>query len=154
MMEQGTLSPFISVPDTIGELLAIGASVPIGTGGKVHVWGRNDMTTTQKLGIHWIVREPPTVEYPDGRVAQDYEDWEGWPNTSPGDDHEFISWERFDINKPGDWTISIGLFMNQDDPVMVDSYDGVLCRVTEEYAGTIIKKELDYDGVRGDIPIY
>ncbi|GAJ11416.1 unnamed protein product, partial [marine sediment metagenome] len=46
------------------------------------------------------------------------------------------------------------LFMNSDSPVMVDSYDGVLCRVTEEYAGTIIKKELEYDETRGDIPVY
>ncbi|GAH91967.1 unnamed protein product, partial [marine sediment metagenome] len=61
---------------------------------------------------------------------------------------------RFDINKPGDWTISIGLFMNIESPVMVDSYDGVLCRVTEEYAGKIIKMELEYDSVRGDIPVY
>ena len=147
MMEQGTLSPFISVPDTIAELLAIGASVPIGTGGKVHVWGRNDMTSNQKLGISWVVKDP------DGIVVQDYSDWQSW-TTGYLDDHEFISWERFDIDKPGDWTISIGLFMNPDDPVMVDSYAGVLCRVTEEYAGTIIKKELDYDGVRGDIPVY
>ncbi|GAI59998.1 unnamed protein product, partial [marine sediment metagenome] len=45
-------------------------------------------------------------------------------------------------------------FMNSASPVMVDSYDGVLCRVIEEYAGTIIKKELEYDSVRGDIPVY
>ena len=147
MMRQEGISPFISVPDTITELLAAGASVPIGTGGKVHVWGRNDMATNQKLGIHWIVTDP------DGIVAQDYEDWE-FGSTGPGDDHEFISFTRFDINKPGDWAIAIALSMNPDSPVTVDSYAGVLCRVTEEYKGSIIKKELDYDGVRGDIPVY
>ena len=78
MMRQGAISPFISVPDTIAELLAIGASVPIATRGKVYVRG----------------------------------------------------------------------------PINVDIYEGVLCRVTEEYAGTIIKKELEYDSARGDIPVY
>ncbi|GAI65739.1 unnamed protein product, partial [marine sediment metagenome] len=37
--------------------------------GKVHIWGRNDMATNQKLGIHWIVKDP------DGLVVEDYEDW-------------------------------------------------------------------------------
>ncbi|GAI98061.1 unnamed protein product, partial [marine sediment metagenome] len=38
--------------------------------------------------------------------------------------------------------------------VVVDRYEGLLCRVTEEYAGTITKKELEYDSVRGNIPVY
>jgi len=149
MMRQGAGSPFISVPDTIAELLAVGASVTIGSRGLVHVWGRNDMATSQKLGIHWIVKDP------DGVVVEDYEDWQ-FGSTGPGDDHEFIG-GRFDIDKPGDWTIGISLSMNPSDPITVDSYAGVLCRVTEiieEYAGTIIKKELEYDSVRGDIPVY
>ena len=146
MMEQGTLSPFISVPDTIAELLAVGASVPIATRGKVYVRGRNDMATGQKLGIRMIIKDP------DGIVVQDYQDWE-FGDTNPGDDHQFIG-GRFDIDKSGDWTIVITLAMNPDNPVVVDSYSGVLCRVTEEFAGTIIKKELEYDSVRGDIPVY
>jgi len=148
MMEQGTLSPFISVPDTIRELLAVGASVPIATRGKVYVRGRNDMATGQKLGIRMIIQDPDGIVPP----GLDYQDWE-FGDTNPGDDHEFIG-PGFDIDKTGDWTIVITLAMRPDDPVIVDSYSGVLCRVTEEYAGTIIKKELDYDGVRGDIPIY
>jgi len=146
MMRQGAISPFISVPDTIAELLAVGASVPIATRGKVYVRGRNDMATGQKLGIRMIIKDP------DGIVVQDYQDWE-FGDTNPGDDHQFIG-GGFDIDKPGDWTIVITLAMRPDDPLTVDSYAGVLCRVTEEYAGTIIKKELDYDGVRGDIPVY
>ena len=146
MMNREALSPFISVPDTVAELLAVGASVPIATRGLVHVWGRNDMATNQKLGVHWIVKDP------DGLVVEDYEHWELW-STGPGDDHEFIG-DRFDIDKTGDWTIAIGLSMNPDSPINVDIYNGVLCRVTEEYAGTIIKKELEYDSVRGDIPVY
>ncbi len=146
MMEQGALSPFISVPDTIAELLAVGASVPIATRGKVHVWGRNDMATGQKLGIRIIIKDP------DGIVAQDYQDWE-FGDTNPGDDHHFIG-GGFDIDKSGDWTIVITLAMNPDNPIVVDSYVGVLCRVTEEFAGTIIKKELEYDSARGNIPVY
>ena len=150
MMRREGLSPFISVPDTIAELLAAGASVPFGQGGKVHVWGRNDMDTNQKLGIGWIIRDP------DGMVPVEegeYSDWQTFSAT-PGGTHEFITPGRFDLNKPGTWTISIALFMNPDAPVTVDTYDGVLCVVEEEiFAGTIIKKELEYDETRGDIPV-
>ncbi|GAJ18066.1 unnamed protein product, partial [marine sediment metagenome] len=130
---------------TIAELLAIGASVPIATRGKVYVRGRNDMATGQKLGIRMIIKDP------DGIVVQDYQDWE-FGDTNPGDDHQFIG-GGFDIDKSGDWTIVITLAMRPDDPITVDSYSGVLCRVTEEFAGTIIKKELEYDSARGDIPV-
>ncbi|GAI79085.1 unnamed protein product, partial [marine sediment metagenome] len=54
------------------------SNVPQDKEGKVHIWGRNDMATNQKLGIHWIVKDP------DGIVVEDYEDWESWPNTDPG----------------------------------------------------------------------
>ena len=132
----------------LGSLLtnfAVGASVPIGTRGLVHVWGRNDMSTTQALGINWAVFDP------DGIEVEHYFDWSY--GHGPGDDHEFIG-DRFDINKVGDYLIAIELRMNVPDPVVVDSYEGVLCRVTEEYAGAITKKELEYDSVRGAIPVY
>ena len=115
MMRREGLSPFINVPDTIAGLLAAGASVPFGASGLVHVEGYNDMTTNQKLGIGWIVTDP------DGIVAEEYSDWETW-TTPPDDTHEFIG-GRFDINKPGTWTIAIALFMNPDAPVTVDSYE-------------------------------
>ncbi|GAH37212.1 unnamed protein product, partial [marine sediment metagenome] len=50
--------------------------------------------------------------------------------------------------------IRIDLIMNLDSPVVVDTYDGVLCVVTEVFAGTITRKELKYDNVVGDIPVY
>ncbi|GAJ13094.1 unnamed protein product, partial [marine sediment metagenome] len=54
MMRRDALSPFIEVPDTIAGLLAVGASVPLGQEGLVHISGRNDMDTNQKLGISWM----------------------------------------------------------------------------------------------------
>ncbi len=130
----------------LSSILGIGASVPIGTRGLVHVWGRNDMSTAQQLGIYWRVTDP------DGVIAEEYADW-SFLAYLPGNEHEFIG-GRFDINKPGNWTINIQLFMNPEAQVLVDSYDGVLCVVTEEYAGTITKKELEYDETRGNIPVY
>lgn len=127
---------------------AIGASVPIGTRGLVHVWGRNDMSSAQRMGIGW------TVSDPDGVIVEEYGTWEAWPYSPPGGEHEFIG-GRFDITKPGNWIIIIELRMNPDSPVVVDSYAGLLCvveEVPEVYAGTITKKELEYDSARGAIP--
>ncbi|GAI60044.1 unnamed protein product [marine sediment metagenome] len=140
MTLEQALFPFINA-------LAAGASVPIGTRGLVHVWGRNDMATTQRMGIGWTITDP------EGAIVEEYGIWEAWPYTSPGGEKEFIG-SRFDINKVGDYMIAIELRMNIDNPVVVASYIGVLCRVTEEYAGSIIKKELEYDSVRGAIPVY
>ena len=97
------------------------SNVPQGKRGLVHIWGRNDMVTSQKLGIHWIVKDPG------GIVVEDYQDWE-FGTTGSGDDHHFIG-GRFDIDKPGNWTIGISLAMNPTSPVTVDSYAGVLCTV-------------------------
>ena len=37
---------------------------------------------------------------------------------------------------------------------MVDEYYGTLCTVAiEEFRGSIITKELEYDGARGSIPV-
>ncbi len=137
-------SPFISVPDTITELLAAGASVPLGQSGLVHVWGKNDMTTSQVLIISWVVKDPT------GLTVESYSDDAGTIGSLQ--DHEFIG-GRFDINKTGNWTIAIGLFMNRAAPVLVASYDGVLGSITEEYKGSIWKKELEYDSVRDTIPV-
>lgn len=112
-MRQGALSPFISVPDTIDELLAVGASVPIANSGRVHVVGRNDMASPQKMGCTWVVRDPDGVV-----VEEQTDDWAGWPyptDVNPNDTHEFISRTRFDLNKAGTWTISMALLMNYDD---------------------------------------
>ncbi|GAH43508.1 unnamed protein product [marine sediment metagenome] len=42
-------------------------NVPQGTRGLVHIWGRNDTPTRQKLAVHWIVQDP------DGLIAEDYQ---------------------------------------------------------------------------------
>ncbi|MBA7601328.1 hypothetical protein ES703_08398 [subsurface metagenome] len=124
------------------KLLSLASGVPIGTSGLVHVWGRNDMVTPQEMGISWVVKDP------DGDVVEEHtDDWAGWPwptDVDPNDTHEFIG-GRFDINKPGTWTISIWLWMVSASPVMVDSYEGVLC-VVKPVEGTIIRKELEYSG--------
>jgi len=108
------------------------------------------MATTQCMGISWTVRDP------DGYVVENYSDWEFWPYTGPGVEHEFKG-DRFNINKLGNWTIIVNLHMNPDAPVVVDTYSGLLCvveEVVEEFAGTITKKEREYDSVRGNIPVY
>ena len=147
MMRREGLSLSISVPGTITELLAAGASVPFGTKGKVYVWGYNDMTTKQKMCIQWVVTDP------EGYVAEDYgPDWT-FEYVNPNEEHRFYG-DQFDINKPGTWAIAISLSMNPASPVIVDSYAGVLCVVeAEAFAGHISQKELEYDSVRGTIPI-
>lgn len=144
MTQQSQVSPFIN-------MLAVGASVPLGASAIVTVWGRNDMATQQQLGMRWEVRDPDGLvveEYPGGGAI----DWE-WGYTGPGDEQDFIG-GRFDVNKPGDWTLAVELVMNPTAPVIVNTYDGLLCRVTEEFAGTITRKELTYDSTVGPIPVY
>ena len=95
--------------------------IPQGETGLVHVWGRNDMATTQRLGIHWLVYDP------DGLVVENYEDW-SLLSYRQGADHEFIG-GRFNLDKVGTYTINIALSMNPADPEIVDSYYGPLCTV-------------------------
>jgi len=97
------------------------SNVPQDQRGLVHVWGRNDMAISQKLGIRWVVKDP------DGVIIEDYQDWQ-FGSASPGDTHEFIG-GRFDLNKPGTWTISISLAMNPTSPIQIASYNGSLCTV-------------------------
>ncbi len=125
--------------------------IPQGERGLVHIWGRNDMATTQRMGIHWRVYDP------DGVVVEDYSQWEAWPYTGSGGDHHFIG-DRFNLDKVGTYTMDIALSMNPDDPEIVDTYYGDLCTVAAvpepEFAGTIITKELEYDETKGAIPVY
>lgn len=97
--------------------------------GLVHIWGRNDMSTTQRMGISWIVRGP------DGVVIEEYSAWEAWPYTGAGSTHEFIG-GRFNLDKPGTYTINVGLLMNPDNPIYVDIYYGDLCTVIAELVPT------------------
>ena len=120
--------------------------IPEGQRGLVHIWGRNDMSTSEKLGIYWFVADP------DGIVVEEYEDWE-WGTTSPGSEHEFIG-GRFNLDREK-YTMWVKLLMNPDDPEVVDMYIGDLCTVVPEiYEGTISRKELEYDETRGNIPVY
>jgi len=96
-------------------------NIPQGQRGLVHIWGRNDMSTTQRLGIHWIVRDP------DGIVVEDYWDWSTLYYRQ-GAEHEFIG-GRFNLAKSGTYTINVALAMKPSDPEIVDSYYGTLCTV-------------------------
>lgn len=98
------------------------SNIPQNQRGLVHIWGRNDMTTTQRMGIWWQVKDP------DGITVETYSTWEAAPYTSPGSAHEFIG-GRFTLGKTGTWKISIQLFMNPAAQVVVDDYYGTLCTV-------------------------
>ncbi|GAI99216.1 unnamed protein product, partial [marine sediment metagenome] len=97
--------------------------VPLGVRAKLHVWGRNDMSISQGMGIYWFVADP------EGYVAEVYTDWGGTIGPYPTD-HEFISSGQFDLNKVGKYTTWIELLMGtQDNPEIVDRYFGDLCTV-------------------------
>jgi hypothetical protein len=109
------------------------SNIPQNKSGLVHIWGRNDMSTTQRMGIYWIAKDP------DGITVEEYSTWEALPYTGSGSTHEFIG-GRFTLNKVGTYTIQTGLLMNPDAPVYVDTYYGTLCTVaavvpTPEFAG-------------------
>ncbi|GAH22054.1 unnamed protein product, partial [marine sediment metagenome] len=125
MIALEVLSPSYNRPSSSKGLLSVGASVPIGTKGKVYVWGYNDMAIKQKMGVQWVVTDP------DGIVAEDYGlDW-SFEYVNPDEDHRFYG-DRFDLDKLGTYTIAIELFMNPASPVIVDSYEGALCTTTTE----------------------
>jgi len=100
----------------------IPASVPQGERGLVHIWGRNDMPSRQRLGIGWIVRDP------DGYLVEDYKDW-AFMRTSTNNTHEFISSRRFDLSKGGTYTLAVSLFF-EGFPIEAARWDGSLCTVT------------------------
>ncbi len=87
MMRLGVTSPYSN---------SIASSVPVGQKGLVHIWGQNNTTLEQRLGISWIVSDP------DGLLVEQYSDWSG--NIKPGQDHEFIG-GRFEFFKEGTYTI-------------------------------------------------
>lgn len=97
-------------------------NIPQNKRGLVHIWGRNDMTTTQRMGIWWQVKDPG------GKIVEEYATWEALPYTSPGSAHEFMG-GRFNLDKVGTYTIAVQLFMNPADEVVVDDYYGTLCTV-------------------------
>lgn len=114
--------------------------IPQGRSGLLHIWGRNNMSTAQRMGIYWIVRDP------DGITVEEYSTWEAWPYTAPGNEHEFIG-GRFGLNKPGLYTIWCALMMNAESPLYVDFYDGALCPVMAAQPVISEFRILDYQKV-------
>lgn len=107
--------------DGIHATIPVTANIPNDRRGLVHIWGRNNMKTSQKLGIHWLVSDPQ------GNTVENYRDWQSF-TTSPGDEHEFLG-GRFDLTTPGKYTIYIELLMNEPNPIVVDVWYGNLCTV-------------------------
>ena len=97
-------------------------NVPQGQRGLIHIRGRNDTASFQTLGIGWTVTDPGGLT-----VERHENDWASGL-VGGGEDREFIG-GRFDIAKAGTYRITIGLYMNSSNPVLVDSYDGALCNV-------------------------
>jgi hypothetical protein len=124
------------------------SGVPYDKKGIVYMWGRNESESNQKLGFRWTVKDP------NGTVRESGTDWETfW--TAPGNAEQFHS-DDFRLAFTGDWTVKIEFLMNPDNPIVVDSYEGRMCTVlpeAAEYAGTITRKELEYDSYQGPIPI-
>ncbi|GAI70126.1 unnamed protein product, partial [marine sediment metagenome] len=51
------------------------SNVPQDRRGLVHIWGRNDMSSAQRMGIWWQVKDPG------GIVVEEHSEWEMWPYT-------------------------------------------------------------------------
>lgn len=79
-------------------------NIPIDTRGLVHIYGRYTAPDARQMSIRWTVRDP------DGIIRESYYDADTWPYTPPGSEHHFIG-GRFDLNKPGNWTIKAELMM-------------------------------------------
>ncbi|GAJ24004.1 unnamed protein product, partial [marine sediment metagenome] len=114
------------------------SNVPQGVSAKLHVWGKNDMVTSQNIGIYWFVADP------DGEIAEEYTDWK-FGTLGSGQDHEFISSGSFTLNKVGKYTTWIDLLMgSKDNPVVIMSarYIGELCTVVAELVPTFSELEV------------
>lgn len=121
---QGTITKKeLEYDETRGSIPVSG--VPQNKRGLVHIWGRNDTASAQRMGISWVVQDP------DGLTIEEYSAWEAWPYTGAGKEHEFIG-GRFNLNKSGRYRIWVHLFMNPDSPEVVDIYYGDLCTVEPE----------------------
>lgn len=99
------------------------SDILVGVRGLVHIWGRNDTTSAQRMGISWAVYDPL------GQVVEQYSAWEDWPYTPEGKAHEFIG-GRFQLSSEGEYSIGVSLFMNPKSPTIVDTYSGRLCMVS------------------------
>lgn len=103
------------------------SNIPQGASALIRVTGRNDTPDAQRMGITWMVYDPL------GGVVNQYAAWEDWPFTGGYKEHEFHKFGgEFTLSEEGEYTTEIWLLMNPDDPVTVDSYEGVLCTVVKE----------------------
>ncbi|GAI59761.1 unnamed protein product, partial [marine sediment metagenome] len=154
-LQLGVAGPLVNIP---------AADVPLDTKSLVHIWGRNDTSQNQKLGLSWNIRAP------DGKIVEQGTDWEGveilptWlPGgyTGPGGQHHFIippgALKYLVLSKAGKYTIGIGLSMNPADPTLVDSYSGTLCTVvapvvTGKIEGPRVKYNLSYVKIPQSVP--
>jgi len=115
------------------------AAVPKDKRGLFHVVGRNDMSTSQPIGIYWFIADP------DGMIAEEYSDWK-FGTLGPGETHEFIG-GRFTFSKLGKYTTWVDLLMgSQSNPVVIYSarYIGELCTVIPAEAVINLFQILDY----------
>ena len=79
-------------------------NIPIDTRGLVHIYGRYASPDARQMSIRWTVRDPG------GIVRESYYDADTWPYTPPGSEHHFLG-GRFNLDKPGNWTIKAELMM-------------------------------------------
>ncbi|MBU1067553.1 hypothetical protein KKE60_07175 [Patescibacteria group bacterium] len=78
--------------------------VYLGQSGLVHIYGMYDGVDAKQMSIKWTVKDPT------GAVRESYYDVDTWPYTPPGSEHHFVG-GRFDLNKPGNWTIKAELMI-------------------------------------------
>ncbi|GAI56441.1 unnamed protein product, partial [marine sediment metagenome] len=132
----GTISKMELEYDNVrGDIPAYG--VPPDKRGLVHIWGRNDTSSNQTLGIGWVVTDP------DGQVVERHEnDWAAG-EVGPGQVREFIG-NRFNLDKAGTYRIAITLYFNKADPVEVDKYEGILCTIAAGGIGMELKAGGNY----------
>jgi hypothetical protein len=100
------------------------SNVPKDKSGLVHIWGKNNTSEAQQMGIAWTLVDPDYI------TRESHSEWEAWPYTGAGGTHEFIG-DRFNLDKAGTWRINVQLYMNPSSPQVVDSYEGDLCIVSE-----------------------
>ncbi len=94
-------------------------NVPQGASAKLRVRVRNDMSTSQTLGISWVIVDPQ------GSTVHSYSDWETW-TTSPGSTHDFVSPSSFLLSKVGEYRVGIAVYISPS-TTPVDSFQGTLC---------------------------
>ncbi len=100
------------------------SAVPKNKRGLFHVVARNDMTTSQAIGIYWFIHDP------DAMIVEEYTDWK-WGTLGPGQTHEFIG-GRFTFSKIGRYGTWVDLLMgSQSNPVVIYSarYIGTLATI-------------------------